>query len=42
MLLSRGDNFFTIFGVASSKTDLVQIQQNVISRTIASLQFTKP
>ena len=42
MLLSRGDSFFTIFGVASSKTDLVQIQQNVISRTIASLQFTKP
>lgn len=42
MLLSRGDNFFTIFGVASAKTDLVQIQQNVISRTIASLQFTKP
>jgi len=42
MLLSRGDNCFTIFGVASSKTDLVQIQQNVISRTIASLQFTKP
>lgn len=42
MLLSRGDNFFTIFGVASAKTDLVQIQQNVISRTIASLQFSKP
>jgi len=42
MLLSRGDNFFTIFGVASAKTDLVQIQQNVISRTIASLQFIKP
>jgi hypothetical protein len=42
MLLSRGENFFTIFGVASAKTDLVQIQQNVISRTIASLQFTKP
>lgn len=42
MLLSRGDSFFTIFGVASAKTDLVQIQQNVISRTISSLQFTKP
>ena len=42
MLLSRGDNFFTIFGVTSANTDLVQIQQNVISRTIASLQFTKP
>ncbi|MHB8487293.1 MAG: hypothetical protein ACYDCM_16390 [Candidatus Acidiferrales bacterium] len=42
MLLSRGDSFFTIFGVTSANTDLVQIQQNVISRTIASLQFTKP
>jgi hypothetical protein len=42
MLLSRGDNFFTIFGVTSANTDLVQIQQNVISRTISSLQFTKP
>lgn len=42
VLLSRGDNFLTIFGVTSANTDLVQIQQNVISRTIASLQFTKP
>ncbi|MGH9727677.1 MAG: hypothetical protein ACRD4V_03700 [Candidatus Acidiferrales bacterium] len=42
MLLSRGENFFTIFGVTSANTDLVQIQQNVISRTISSLQFTKP
>lgn len=42
MLFSRGESFFTIFGVASAKTDLVQIQQNVISRTIASLRFTKP
>ncbi|MGB7023977.1 MAG: hypothetical protein WBD73_09280 [Candidatus Acidiferrales bacterium] len=42
MLLSRGDSFFTIFGVTSANTDLVQIQQNVISRTISSLQFTKP
>ena len=42
VLLSRGESFFTIFGVTSANTDLVQIQQNVISRTIASLQFTKP
>ena len=42
VLFSRGENFFTIFGVTSANTDLVQIQQNVISRTIASLQFTKP
>ncbi|MHB8539860.1 MAG: hypothetical protein ACYDCD_02810 [Candidatus Acidiferrales bacterium] len=42
VVLNRGDNFFTIFGVTSANTDLVQIQQNVISRTISSLQFTKP
>ncbi|HEV2615649.1 MAG TPA: hypothetical protein VGU63_03455 [Candidatus Acidoferrales bacterium] len=42
MLLSRGESFFTIFGVTSANTDLVQIQQNVISHTISSLQFTKP
>ena len=42
VVLNRGNNFFTIFGVTSANTDLVQIQQNVISRTIASLQFTKP
>jgi len=42
VLFSRGDNFFTIFGVTTATTDLVQIQQNVISRTISSLQFTQP
>ncbi|MHB8756242.1 MAG: hypothetical protein ACYC92_15010 [Candidatus Acidiferrales bacterium] len=42
VLFIRGENFFTIFGVTSANTDLVQIQENVISRTIASLQFTKP
>jgi hypothetical protein len=38
-LIQRGGNVFTILGVTSTNTDLVQIQQNVISRTIASLQF---
>jgi hypothetical protein len=42
VLLDRGQNFFTIFGVTAANSDLVQIQQNVISRTIASLQFTTP
>lgn len=41
-LIRRGQYTFTIFGVTTAKSDLVQIQQNVISRAIASLQFTKP
>lgn len=40
VLIQRGGNFFTILGVTSMNTDLVQMEQNVISRTIASLQFT--
>ena len=32
---------YTIFGMTLADTDLVQIQENVISRTISSLQFTK-
>ncbi|MGB6874482.1 MAG: hypothetical protein WBD87_00475 [Candidatus Acidiferrales bacterium] len=42
VLLSRGENIFTIFGVTVANSDLVQIQENVIARAIASLQFTKP
>jgi hypothetical protein len=41
-LVQRGGNFFTILGVTSTNTDLVQMQQDVISRTIASLQFVSP
>jgi len=41
-LVRRGQDTFTIFGVTTAKSDLVQIQQNVISRAIASLQFTTP
>lgn len=41
-LIRRGENIFTIFGVTTANSDLVQIQQNVISRVIASLQFTNP
>lgn len=40
VLIQRGGNFLTILGVTSMNTDLVQMEQNVISRTIASLQFT--
>jgi len=32
---------YTIFGMTLADTDLVQIQENVISRAISSLQFTK-
>src|SRR5215472_2339186 len=39
-LVRRGQDTFTIFGVTTAKSNLVQIQQNVISRAIASLQFT--
>ena len=39
-LVRHGQDTFTIFGVTTAKSDLVQIQQNVISRAIARLQFT--
>jgi hypothetical protein len=41
VLIPRGTRLYTIFGMTAAETDLVQIQENVISRTIASLQFTK-
>jgi hypothetical protein len=39
--IPRGTRVYTIFGMTLADTDLVQIQENVISRTISSLQFTK-
>jgi hypothetical protein len=39
--IPRGTHVYTIFGMTLADTDLVQIQENVISRTISSLQFTK-
>jgi hypothetical protein len=42
VLIRRGENIFTIFSVTTGNSDLVQIQQNVIERAIASLQFTAP
>ncbi|MBI3405603.1 MAG: hypothetical protein HY046_09115 [Acidobacteria bacterium] len=39
--LSRGNEFFTILGMTYADSDLIQIQENVIARTIASLEFTK-
>jgi len=37
----RDTHVYTIFGMTLADTDLVQIQENVISRAISSLQFTK-
>ena len=37
--LARGNEVFTILGMTSADNDLIQIQENVIARTIASLQF---
>ncbi len=34
-------HLYTIFGMTSADSDLVQIQENVINRTISSLEFTK-
>jgi hypothetical protein len=39
--IPRGAQVYTVFGMTLADTDLVQIQENVISRTITSLQFTK-
>jgi hypothetical protein len=39
--IPRGASVYTVFGMTLADTDLVQIQENVISRAITSLQFTK-
>jgi hypothetical protein len=39
--IPHGASVYTIFGMTLADTDLVQIQENVISRAITSLQFTK-
>jgi len=40
--LARGNEVFTILGMTSADSDLIQIQENVIAKTIGSLQFLKP
>ena len=42
VLVPHGTQLFTIFGMTLADTDLVQIQENVIARAIASLHFTTP
>ena len=41
IVLGRGLDAFTILGMTHSESDLVQIQENVIARTVASLEFLK-
>ena len=41
-MLARGNDVFTILGMTSADSDLIQIQENVIAKTIASLQFLSP
>jgi len=38
--LARGNEIFTILGMTYADSDLIQIQENVITKTIASLQFS--
>jgi hypothetical protein len=40
--LGQGKEAFTILGMTSANSDLIQIQENVIGKTIASLQFISP
>lgn len=40
--LARGTEVFTILGMTSADSDLIQIQENVIAKTISSLQFLRP
>lgn len=40
VLVARGPKLYTIFGMTRADNDLVQLQENVISRAISSLQFT--
>jgi hypothetical protein len=39
VLVTRGPKLYTIFGMTRADNDLVQLQENVISRAISSLQF---
>jgi len=41
VFIPRDSHLYTIFGMTYADSDLVQIQENIISRAISSLQFTK-
>jgi len=40
VVISRGADVFTVLGMTYADNDLIQIQENVISRSIASLDFS--
>jgi hypothetical protein len=39
VVVSRGPDVFTVLGMTFADTDLIQIQENVIARSIASLDL---
>ena len=39
VVIARGNEIFTVLGMTYADTDLIQIQENVIARSIASLDF---
>jgi hypothetical protein len=41
LTFAREKDVFTLIGMTYADSDLIQIQENVIARTIASLEFTK-
>jgi hypothetical protein len=41
LVVSRGDDTFSVLGMTYSDSDLIQIQENVIGRSISSLEFNK-
>lgn len=41
VFVPHGGDLYTIFGMTIAESDLVQIQENVIARTISSLQFAQ-
>ena len=40
MVVARGNEILTVLGMTYADSDLIQIQENDIARTIASLDFS--
>jgi hypothetical protein len=41
LVVSRGEDVFSVLGMTYANSDLIQIQENVIGRAISSLEFNK-
>jgi hypothetical protein len=39
VVIARGNEIFTVLGMTYADSDLIQIQENVIAKSIASLNF---